>query len=106
MAKIYQITGKEPGSEKAQYLFFCPGCQCGHCFWVPGWTFNGDMEKPTVSPSILVNGNRALYNPTAKRCHSFVNDGKIRFLDDCDHDLRGQTVDLPDLDNIGEKLYD
>lgn len=29
-------------------------------------------------------------------CHSFVTDGKIQFLNDCFHSLKGQTVDLPD----------
>jgi len=31
------------------------------------------------------------------RCHSFVRDGRIEFLSDCTHALKGQTVDLPDL---------
>ena len=28
------------------------------------------------------------------RCHSFVTDGKIRFLNDCTHEMAGETVDL------------
>ena len=30
-------------------------------------------------------------------CHHFIRDGKIQFLGDCTHALRGQTVDLPDI---------
>lgn len=30
-------------------------------------------------------------------CHSFVTDGKIRFLSDCTHDLADQTVPMEDL---------
>lgn len=58
----------------------------------PGWSFNGDLDRPTFSPSILVY-------PSHKqgRCHSFVRDGKIEFLGDCDHALKGQTVELPEL---------
>lgn len=29
-------------------------------------------------------------------CHSFVRAGKIEFLGDCTHALKGQTVPLPD----------
>ena len=32
-----------------------------------------------------------------KRCHSYVKDGQIQFLNDCSHVLAGQTVDLPEL---------
>lgn len=83
-------------------MFFCPGCKYYHHFQVekgplwsgqPIWTWNGDMEKPTFSPSLGVN-----MRMPAHRCHSFVRDGKIQFLDDCYHELRGQTVDLPEVD--------
>ena len=30
-------------------------------------------------------------------CHSFVREGKIEFLGDCTHALKGQTVDLNDV---------
>lgn len=79
------------------WLFICPGCKCGHSFRVgpeaPGtgcrWQFNGDEVRPTFSPSLLVNPSEP-----SRRCHSFVREGQILFLDDCHHDLRGQTVDL------------
>lgn len=70
----------------------CPGCKTGHWFDKDIWTFNGDMSYPTISPSVLITGGG-----TNMRCHSFITDGKIKFLDDCTHELAGQTVDLPDI---------
>ncbi len=78
--------------------FECPGCNLVHLTPIdrndggvrPAWTFNGDLERPTLSPSILRSGG--------VRCHSFVQAGSIRFLDDCDHELAGQTVELPEID--------
>ena len=76
------------------YWFWCPGCNFAHGYNTgigpgPHWTFNGDMEAPTFGPSLLVHGK--------KRCHMFLEAGKIRFLDDCQHELAGKTVDLPPL---------
>lgn len=82
------------------YLFHCPGCEFDHPFEVEapngrGWSWNGSLVNPTFSPSLLVD------HPE-RRCHSFVSDGKIRFLSDCYHRLAGETVDLPDWDELGE----
>ena len=46
------------------------------------------------------NGRHSLifFCPGCQRCHSFVRDGKIRFLADSYHELAGQTVDLPEVD--------
>lgn len=85
------------------YAFFCPGCQNVHQV-NSGWTFNGDYDAPTFTPSVLVNGNPKYKHPTAPRCHSFVTDGQIRFLDDCEHDLKGQTVPLQRFDDIGAMI--
>jgi hypothetical protein len=112
-------TGNQP-----DVMFFCHGCKCGHGVWTTQsnghtgaiWTWNGSMDKPTFSPSILVTGRaftesgkadydtwyaagcpdrqgRAFENQDT-RCHSFVRDGKIQFLSDCTHKLAGQTVDM------------
>jgi hypothetical protein len=74
------------------YLIYCPGCKSHHVFDTR-WTFNGDFEQPTFSPSMLVNQHRP-----ESRCHSFVTDGKIQYLSDSFHDLAGQTVELPEID--------
>ena len=73
------------------YTFYCPGCECSH-FFTSNWKFNGNFEKPTVTPSILVNQGRV--NPTAHVCHMFITDGEIQFLSDCTHHLAGQKVPM------------
>ncbi len=83
------------GGQTVVYFFFCPGCKREHGFTVPPWTFNGDMERPTFSPSLMCDRG----NPT-RQCHTFVRDGKIQFLSDCHHELKGTTVELAD---VGEQ---
>jgi len=58
------------------------------------WEFNGDMERPTFSPSIL---SRMTRRDVPFVCHSFIRDGQVEFLSDCTHALAGKTVPLPDL---------
>lgn len=81
--------------------FWCPGCEEAHSVYVHGtghpvWTWNGNTEKPTFGPSILVRGGISDRNPGGI-CHSFVRDGQIQFLNDCTHPLAGKTVPIPDL---------
>lgn len=90
MAKVKSVAND-------RYLIFCPACNCAHGVDA-SWSFNGDHEKPTFQPSILVNGNVRYINPAVPRCHSFVTDGKFIYLSDCTHYLAGHTVDLPDWD--------
>lgn len=71
-----------------------PACGFGHLF-DGRWTFNGNEEHPTFTPSMLVHDNPNI--PDRKRCHSFVTDGRIQFLGDSGHALAGQTVELPEI---------
>jgi hypothetical protein len=71
----------------------CPGCGYGHPFDLRRWAWNGSMDRPTFTPSLLVNAHAP-----EVRCHSFVTEGKIQFLDDSFHALAGQTVDLPEVE--------
>ncbi|HEX2868794.1 MAG TPA: DUF6527 family protein [Ignavibacteriales bacterium] len=99
MKNILRELDGRPGA----YMFFCPGCKHGHVVYTDPqhpqasngahWGFNGNLEKPTFSPSILVSWNEG-ENYTPKRCHSFVTDGKIQFLTDSTHELAGKTVAL------------
>jgi hypothetical protein len=103
-------------------MFACPGCGTSHMVRVgdspgPHWRFNGNYDKPTIQPSILVSytqwvppatdaesarkilAGEIAQHPEKRVCHSFVTDGRIQFLSDCTHELAGQTVDLvPDDD--------
>lgn len=83
------------------------------------WGFNGDLERPTFTPSILNRAGHHVGGPNSDQCwcnvaeripgwknepdncylcHSFVTDGRIQFLGDCTHVLAGQAVDLLDVD--------
>lgn len=85
-----------------QVQFWCPGCEMYHAPQVgkndsPRWEWNGSYEKPTFSPSLLVQWEYG-DDREKRRCHSFVTDGKIRFLRDCTHDLAGEIVPLESID--------
>lgn len=61
------------------------------------WSGNGDTEKPTLKPSLLTE--LPYYGKHRDICcHSFVNDGLVQFLNDCSHELVGQTVELLDIE--------
>lgn len=51
------------------------------------WTWNGSTDAPTLRPSVLTTA----FN---WRSHSWINVGAAQFLDDCSHELAGQTVAL------------
>jgi hypothetical protein len=53
------------------------------------------MESPTFTPSVLCNKSEPEH-----RCHHFIRAGKIQFLNDCHHALRGKTVPLPDAEGL------
>lgn len=80
-------------------LVFCPGCKCGHKF-DSRWAFNGSLELPTFTPSMLVESQG-----DGVRCHSYVTSGRIQFLEDTTHELRGQTVDLPAVAQMQETIH-
>lgn len=81
MAKVFKAR-----EEPVHYIFYCPGCKLPHVF-DQRWTFSGDVDSPTFSPSLLCNPDHE-----SSRCHLFVRDGRIEFLNDCFHSLAGQTV--------------
>lgn len=75
--------------------------------------FDGNMESPTFSPSLLIQIDRWTppvtsenieewrlnpwdQKPVKHICHTFIRAGKIQFLADCTHRLAGQTVDMVD----------
>lgn len=91
----------EEGKPK-RYGFKCPGCNRHHHIPVEQdgeitpWGFNWDIDNPTFTPSI--NSYYESGSVKLKVCHSFVTSGQIQFLSDCYHDLKGQTVTLPEID--------
>lgn len=82
----------------ALLIFECPGCMQGHAVPVLGsrkWEWNGSLDSPTLSPSILCRWTQGEEH-APRVCHSFVKNGRIEFLGDCTHALAGQIVDLPE----------
>jgi hypothetical protein len=99
-------------------IFFCPGCNSAHGFRTKDWpqpnelseekkelfkgkwTWNNDINKPTIYPSIhvfkIIGKNKRGHSVRETICHSFIENGNIRFLNDCKHVLKGKTVELPD----------
>jgi hypothetical protein len=67
------------------------------------WSWNGDLDAPTLHPSILTRWEGG--DPFVKIvCHSFVNNGVVTFLGDCTHSLAGK--DLPLLDFEWDDTFD
>ena len=71
------------------YRHGCQGCNSNHLINVElpnsngaKWTFDGNIEKPTFSPSINIVGH----------CHYFITEGNIVFCSDSNHHRAGQTV--------------
>lgn len=83
--------------------FCCPGCAEAdgsdglHMLAVnttlksPSWDWDGNLEAPTISPSILTRRHDGLV------CHSFLKAGLFHFLEDSTHSKAGQLVPMPDL---------
>ena len=94
--KARQLTTSDGNT--TYIVIFCPGCERNHSIPIKStdghiWTFNDDFEKPTLSPSLNVFPDEPRH-----QCHSFVENGNIRFLNDCFHTLKNSTVPLPDID--------
>ena len=122
MTKFHEI-------KEGVFVFHCPGCGDVHMIHTAKsgamhpqcWEFNGDLDKPTVSPSLLVRGGHFITEaevdrcwcdyhkehpeekdnaPHCYRCHSFIRNGKIQFLSDCSHELASKTVEIPDFETL------
>lgn len=98
VARLYDETGN--GQSWRSLQFWCPGCDEAHAVNIPGadmgyrptvcWDWDGDLEAPTLTPSLLVHEAGENF----PRCHSWVRFGRWQFLEDCGHELAGQTVDM------------
>jgi hypothetical protein len=93
MSSLGSKLRRLPGGRIA---YWCPGCEHAHSIGVDAplengarWTWDGDEETPTFSPSINSGPG------TRSQCHHFVRAGMVEFLSDCWHTLAGQTVPLP-----------
>jgi hypothetical protein len=80
--------------ENQYYELWCTGCNKLHLIpdadGKPRWTFDGNFEKPTLSPSVKHTWND-------KCCHYFIKSGKIEYCNDSTHSLAGKTVDMVEI---------
>lgn len=111
-----QVSSKLRSIKGGGFSYWCQGCEEVHCI-SSGWSFDGNLEAPTFSPSVLVTSGHYTPNWSGRgcwctynaehpddpsgfecsRCHTFIKAGMVQFLDDCTHALAGQTLPLPDL---------
>lgn len=95
------------------YTHWCPGCEQMHPL-PDSWTFNGDVNKPTFTPSFKQSGYKRIMTedghwtgqwgwsdeldgPVPFICHYILTAGILNFCADCSHKLAGQKVPLPEL---------
>lgn len=84
-------VGNKLRKTKGGLMFFCPACNTAHGITLGrnGWQWDNSEDKPSFSPSLYsVAGDL--------KCHCFVREGRIEYLNDSTHELRGKSVDMPD----------
>jgi hypothetical protein len=89
---------------------WCPACEVLHpVFDGFGWKWNGDVDKPTFTPSFKHSGKRLVVvdgkwngewhrdedgHPIDGTCHYIITDGQIQFCSDSWH-KRSDIVAMP-----------
>lgn len=91
MAKFRKV---EKSETEFELEFMCPGCKEIHTV-NNHWPFNGNLEEPTLVDSVLVK-----WGGLNKQCHSIISGGFIQFMEDCTHELKGQVLELPQIEAI------
>lgn len=106
-----QVSSKLRRAEQG-YTHWCPGCAQPHV--IPdSWTFDGNLESPTFSPSVKITGKKCVVdahgewtgewvrdgagNAVDNCCHYILTAGVLNFCGDSLHALAGQSVPLPEL---------
>ena len=87
---------------ETRIVWRCPACKCSHGVPIDGarkWDFNGNMESPSLSPSILISYGGANPPDRSNICHCFIRNGNIEYCSDCSHDLAGKTVEIPNFES-------
>ena len=86
---------------------WCPACNELHPFAIDKpfyngaiWSWNGNVEKPTFSPSMNITDGPYPENGRIERCHYFIKEGRIEYLNDCTHEFKGKTIDLPTIPEV------
>ena len=64
------------------------------------WTWNGQQESATISPSVVTKG---VVDGKPVVCHFNVTEGVVHFHEDCTHEFRGKTLKLPEVFSEDER---
>ena len=118
---VLRTTVAPDGDRYDTLVFWCPGCErmgkdgekyggahalpiSGDASKRPVWHFDGNLEAPTLEPSILSRlGHRHEWVDGEFKdvglfvCHSFLRAGVFDYLPDCTHEYVGQKVSMPPL---------
>lgn len=128
-SKLKRSVSDDGSDERLTY--WCQGCEDIHQVRIKGpdsWGWNGDVERPVFTPSVLTRSGHHAYDtpretcwctyrrdnpdktnaPKCYRCHTFVGcngaqPGEVIFLGDCTHALAGTVQPLPDLPDYAAK---
>lgn len=108
-----------------RYFHWCPACEEMHpLFDRAPWTFDGNLDKPTFSPSFKHEGLRGVNvngrwtgewvrdingKPVDGTCHYIVTGGMIQFCQDSWHkrsDIVAMSPIPPHLENFDRETQD
>lgn len=88
------------------FTWYCPACEGAHPL-PDGWTFDGNLESPTFTPSFkhtLVRWSGGVSPEGLGQgerqeiiCHYIVTAGRVAYCGDCHHGMKNQTIDMPAL---------
>jgi len=97
------------------HAHWCPACEFVHIL-PDSWTFNGDVQKPTFSPSFKHTYSHwtggidpvthlGLGEQQYRICHYIITDGRIQFCPDSWHG-RSDIVSMPLLPDRARPIDD
>lgn len=100
MSQVSPILRRAQG----RHFHWCPACEMMHPL-PDSWTFNGDVQNPTFSPSFrqgFTHWTGGVDEETGlgrgerqnRECHYIITDGKIQFCPDSWHG-RSDIVQMP-----------
>lgn len=98
------------GATVSYFLLWCPACGFGHVFEYPRWSFNGNLDKPTFTPSLRIfvritkEVDDKLIDTGEIRtvCHFNLVDGQLQYAGDNPHQFNSQIITMQDIpENYG-----
>lgn len=86
---------------KGDYVMFhCPACKHAHVVTFQNhtmpWSWNGNIERPTITPSLKISECSEKGEPIRVICHLNVTDGMLVYHIDSSHEFAGKTIPMVD----------